>query len=61
LSWKIREDVSTGKAFIYVDETTGENSIVIVGQANTHFDSLTELSEEFKKAIDDNDIVLLQK
>lgn len=23
LSWTVKQDVSTGKAFIYIDETTG--------------------------------------
>jgi ribokinase len=34
---------------------------VIVGQANTNFDSLTELTPEFKTAIENNDYLLLQK
>lgn len=41
LVWKLKKDVGTGKAFIYVDETSGENSIVIVGGANMDYDNLT--------------------
>lgn len=32
-----------------------------MGQANTHWDSLTELDESFRTAIDNNDYLLLQK
>ena len=39
LHWKVRNDVTTGKAFIYVDENSGENSIVIVGGANTKYNN----------------------
>ena len=32
----------------------GENIIVIVGGANMQYDDLTQLPEEFKKAIDES-------
>ena len=61
LHWKVRKDVTTGKAFIYVDENTGENSIVIVGGANTKYDQIQELPQEYLTAIDKGDYLLLQK
>ena len=37
LSWTVKKNCATGKAFIYVDETNGQNSIVIVGEANINY------------------------
>lgn len=61
LNWKVmKNETTTGKAFIYVDET-GENSIVIVGGANTYYPDKSALFEEYKVSIDKCDYLLLQK
>ena len=60
LMWRKIPNVPTGKAFIYVEDS-GENSIVIVGGANTHYDNFDSLPEEYKAAIDKCDVVQLQK
>lgn len=54
------ENADTGHAFIMIN-SHGENIIVIVGGANMQYDDLTQLPEEFKKAIDETKIVLLQR
>lgn len=51
LYWKVLENISTGRAFIYVEDS-GENSIVIHGGANMSLWNLEELDESFKKVID---------
>lgn len=61
LQWRELPGVPTGKAFIYVDETSGENSIVIVGGANTHYENLNELPEVYKTSIDKCALLQLQK
>lgn len=61
LRWTILPNVPTGKAFIYVDEKSGENSIVIVGGANTNYTSLSELPQGYKDSIDQCSLLQLQK
>lgn len=61
LLWRKVPGVPTGKAFIYVETESGENSIVIVGGANTHYSDFNSLPEEYMKAIDKCDCVQLQK
>ena len=47
LGWISTSEVSTGKAFIFVDENTGDNSIVIYGAANTYYPDLTCLPKQY--------------
>lgn len=54
------EGVDTGHAFIMIN-SHGENIIVIVGGANMQYSNLTTLPEEYKKAIDETHILLLQR
>lgn len=61
LGWKVREDVPTGKAFICVEEKTGENVIVIVGGANTQYESKENLPVEYSEVITRSKCILLQK
>ncbi|KAL4463941.1 hypothetical protein ABPG74_005878 [Tetrahymena malaccensis] len=53
-------NVQTGQAIITLNKK-GENSIIIVGGANTHYDHLNVLPQEFKDAIQSSRITLLQK
>lgn len=55
---EVQKGCSTGVAVIVVDESTGENSIVVIGGANATFqaDELDKIEEDIKEA----DIVLLQ-
>lgn len=54
------KETHTGQAIIMLNQS-GQNSIVIVGGANTHYHNLTVLPEEFKQAIDNSRFILLQK
>jgi len=54
------ENVPTGQAFIYLN-SKGENCIVIVGGANMHYTSPISLPVEYKAAIDECSVLLLQK
>lgn len=44
-------DAKTGVGFITLSES-GQNSIIIVGGANMHYNDLTKLPAEFYEAID---------
>jgi len=54
------DGVPTGQAVIYINETK-ENTVVIVGGANTYYPDDKTLPEEFKAGIDKSTVVLLQK
>jgi ribokinase len=54
------EDTPTGQAFIYLN-SKGENCIVIVGGANMKYSNPITLPEEYKTAIDECELLLLQK
>ena len=60
LQWLVKEGVPTGKAIIMMD-TKGENSIIIIGGANTAYASLDQLPQQFVKGIESCDILMLQK
>ena len=56
---KVLEDVPTGQAFI-LSQADGDNSIVINGGANMAFTDF-EMSQQWKDAIQESDVLLLQR
>ena len=61
LHWRVQKEVGTGKAFIYVHQESGENSIVIVGGANMHYEDKSKLPEDYQKILKESDYLLIQK
>lgn len=58
---KSLDGVNSGQAYIF-SLPSGENSIIIHGGANTHWDgNLTELDQEFSDAIKESKLLLLQR
>jgi len=53
-------DAKTALGFITLTPS-GENNIIIVGGANTHYDNFKELPGEYINAIDRSKIILLQR
>ena len=47
LQCKVRKDMTSGEAFIYVGENGGDNSIEMVGGVNTACTGIEALPEEY--------------